>query len=116
LQIGAYVFVAIMLVLWLFLISAPGLFVAIVCWRLSRDWQNVAGQICFRATVIAVGLAPSIYGHGDIVPAIFLAIGLSGRERMIGIVPILVVWLITVVVLAILAKRRKPNTEDLGLG
>ncbi len=73
-------------------------------WRLSRNMRPVLGQTVFRSGLIALTITPSIWGHGEILPAIVLAFGLQGRERLAGIVPILVVWAIAIPVLRVDAK------------
>ena len=44
------------------------------------------------AGMIAVLVTPSLWGHAGIFPAIFLVFKLQGREKLAGIIPILIVW------------------------
>ena len=41
------------------------------------------------------------------IPSMLLVIVLSGREKLAGVVPILVVWVVAIPVIGILAKRRR---------
>ncbi len=102
-------FVALALAAWLALISLPGIVVTYLGWRLSRNMRPVLGQTVFRSGLIALTITPSIWGHGEILPAIVPAFGLQGRERPAGIVPILVVWAIAIPVLS--ARARKQNLD-----
>jgi hypothetical protein len=95
--------------LWLALISLPGIGVTYLGWKLSRNMQPVFLQAAFRSGLIAIALTPSLWGHGFIVPAIFLAAALQGHDRLAGIVPIVVVWAIALPLLAIYAARQTPK-------
>ena len=75
-------------------------------WRFSRNMTPVLGQTVSRSGLIALTITPSIWGHGEILPAIVLAFILQGRERLAGIVPILVVWAVAISVLSALARKR----------
>jgi hypothetical protein len=97
---------ALVMVLYLVAISLPGIGVAYVGWKLSRGWHSVSAQTFFRAGLIAVATTPSAWGHAGILPAILLALVLTGREKLAGVVPILVVWIVAIPVIGILAKRR----------
>jgi hypothetical protein len=102
------IFIGEMLVLFLYavVISLPGIGAAYVGWKFSREWHSLSAQTFFRASLIAVAVTPSIWGHAGILPAILLTLLLSGREKLAGIVPILAVWIIAIPVIGILAKRR----------
>jgi hypothetical protein len=95
------------LLAWLFLISLPGLGLTYLGWRLSRALQPTWAQTFLRATLIAIMLTPTIYGHTGPVPAILVVLGGSGKEKIIGILPILVVWTIAVPAVSIFAKKRE---------
>jgi hypothetical protein len=101
--------VALALAAWLALILLPGIVVTYLGWRLSRNMRPVSGQTVFRSGLIALTITPPIWGHGEILPAIVVAFGLQGRERLAGIVPILVVWAIAIPVLS--ARARKQNLD-----
>jgi hypothetical protein len=101
-----FVFEVLFMILYAVVISLPGLGIAYVGWKLSRRWQSTAAQTLFRAGLIAMAVTPSVWGHAGILPAILLAIVLSGREKLAGVVPILVVWVVAIPVIGILAKRR----------
>ena len=95
-----------LLVLYVVVISLPGIGVAYVGWKFSDRWHSFSAQTFFRASLIAVAVTPSIYGHAGILPAILLTLVLSGRGRLAGIAPILAVWIIAIPVIGLLAKRR----------
>jgi hypothetical protein len=95
-----------LLVLYAVVISLPGIGAAYVGWKFSREWHSFSAQTFFRASLIAVAVTPSIWGHAGILPAILLTLVLSGREKLAGIVPILAVWIIAIPVIGILAKKR----------
>jgi hypothetical protein len=100
--------VAVLLVIvWFVAIFSPGIVVAYLGWRLSSDWLSVSAQTFFRAALIAIAVAPSIWGHAGFFPAIFVALLSSGTERLVGVVPILVVWIVAIPIIGILAKRRE---------
>jgi hypothetical protein len=94
----------VVLVLYLTLVSLPGIGISYLGWRLSRQW-HIFGQTLFRATLISVTATPSWWGHAGPVPALFLVFWLSGREKLAGIVPIVLVWIVAIPVLGFLAKR-----------
>ena len=102
-----FVFSVLIMIFYAVVISLPGLGIAYLGWKLSRRWQSTAAQTLFRAGLIAVAVTPSAWGHGGIFPAILLAILLSGREKLAGVVPILVVWVVAIPVIGILANRRR---------
>src|SRR5258708_38314448 len=81
------------LVLYAVVISLPGIGAAYVGWKFSREWHSLSAQTFFRASLIAVAVTPSIWGHAGILPAILLTLVLSGREKLAGIVPILT-WVV----------------------
>src|ERR1700676_3415062 len=86
-------------------VSLPGIGVAYLGWKRSRGWHSLFAQTFVRAGLIAVAVAPSVWGHAGIVPAILLAVVLTGREKLAGIIPILIVWVVAIPVIGILAKR-----------
>jgi hypothetical protein len=98
-----FVFSVLIMILYAVVISLPGLGIAYLGWKLSRRWQSTAAQ----TGLIAVAVTPSAWGPGGIFPALLLAIVLSGREKLAGVVPILVVWVVAIPVIGILAKRRR---------
>jgi hypothetical protein len=107
---GVEIIVTVLVVIvWFVGLFSPGIVVAYLGWRLSREWRSVSAQTCFRAALIAVAFAPSVWGHAGLFPAIFVALLSSGTERLVGLVPILVVWIVALPVIGILAKRRERN-------
>ncbi len=99
--------VALILILYAVVISLPGVGVAFLGWRLSRTMRPVSAQTLFSAGLLATAITPSFYGHAGPVPAIVLVFILQGSERLVGIVPILVVWLIAIAVISARAKRER---------
>jgi hypothetical protein len=99
------------LVAWVTLISLPGIGITYIGWKLSRNVRPIFIQAVFRAGLIAIAITPSVWGHGGILPAIFLASVLQGQERLAGIIPILVVWAVAIPVLMIRAMRQEPTVD-----
>jgi hypothetical protein len=66
----------------------PGIVAAYLGWTLSRGWNSVSAETFLRAALMAVALTPSVWGHAGILPAILLAIILSGREKLAGVPPV----------------------------
>jgi hypothetical protein len=96
-----------MTILWFVVLCSPGIVVAYLGWRLSSDWRSVSAQTFFRAALIAVAFAPSIWGHAVLAPAIFVALLSSGTERLVGLVSLPVVWIVALPIIGILARRRE---------
>ena len=96
-----------LLLIGLILISLPGLALTYLGWKLSRALQPAWARSFLRATLIAILLTPTIYGHAGPLPAILIALGGDGKERLIGLFPILVVWIIAVPAVSIIAKKRE---------
>lgn len=89
------------------LISAPGILITYIGWRLSRGMRPALLQTLFRAGLTAVACTPSAYGHAGILPAIVLVLVLRGRERLAGIIPIVVVWVLVTITIVICARARR---------
>jgi hypothetical protein len=94
------------MVLYAVVISLPGIGVAYFGWNRSRGWHSSWAQTFFRACLIAVAATSSVWGHAGILPAILLTVVLTGREKLAGIIPMLIVWIVALPVIGILAKRR----------
>src|ERR1700733_5374620 len=99
--------VALTLILYVAVISLPGMGIAFLGWWLSRTMRPVSVQTLFRAGLLATAITPSFHGHAGPVPAIILVFNLQGRERLAEIVLILVVWLIATAVISARAKRER---------
>ena len=93
------------LLLWLLLISLPGIALTYLGWKFSRSVQPIWARNLLRATVIALCLTPSVYGHAGPMPAIFVVFSTFGRDRLIGMVPILIVWAVAVSALGVFARE-----------
>lgn len=93
------------LVLYAGLISLPGMGIACLGWRSSRAMRPVFVQTFFRAGLLATTITPSVHGHAGILPAIILVFVLQRHERLAGIVPILVVWLLAIPAISARAKN-----------
>jgi hypothetical protein len=91
----------------LVVVSLPGIVITYLGWKLSRKMQSVLIQTIFRGALVAVALTPSVYGHGLILPAILLIFASDGKDKLAGIVPILVVWIIAVPAIGLLGKKRR---------
>jgi hypothetical protein len=92
--------------IWIALISIPGLGITYLGWKLSRGIRPLRRQIIVRASLIALALTPSIYGHGMILPAVLVAFSLDGKDKLIAVVPIIFVWLVATVTLSVRARRQ----------
>jgi hypothetical protein len=97
---------AIGVLVYVILISLPGIGIAYLGWRSSRKLRPVSAQTFFRAGLIATAITPSFWGHAGFLPAIFLAYVLHGRDKLAGIVPILIVWLVAIPVIGVRVKER----------
>jgi hypothetical protein len=104
-------FMMLIIVAYLALISMPGIGVTYLGWRLSRNMRPILVQAVFRAGLISIAITPSVWGHGGIFPAIVLALVLQGRDRLAGIVPILVVWAVALPVLIVRARKQNLNVD-----
>jgi hypothetical protein len=51
-------------VLYVALISLPGIGITYLCWVFSRNMRPILGQAVFRAGIAAIAITPSIWGHG----------------------------------------------------
>lgn len=104
-------FVVLAVVAWVALISLPGIGVTYIGWKLSRNVKPLFIQAVFRAGLMAIAITPSIWGHGGILPAVFLACVLQGRERLAGIIPMLVVWAVATPVLLFRAMKQNVKVD-----
>ena len=86
--------------------SLPGLLVTFLGWKISRKLRPLFFQAACRAGILAVALTPSFYGHAEVAPAIVLACVLHGRDKLVGIIPILIVWTVAIPVLFFRARNR----------
>jgi hypothetical protein len=89
------------------LVSLPGIGVAYLTWKLSRNMRPILAQAIFRAGIFAIAVTPAFWGHAGFLPAIFLAFVLHGRYRSEVIVEILIVWAIAIPVSFVRARHRK---------
>jgi uncharacterized membrane protein YhaH (DUF805 family) len=105
-DVGWYAVSALLFIVYVVIVSLPGIAIAYLGWKVSRRWHPASLQTLFRAVLIAVTVTPSIYGHGAIVPAILLAILADGKNKMIGIIPMLVVLVVAILVIYIRGKKR----------
>jgi len=101
------------LLLWLVLVSLPGIGLTYLGWRFSRSLQPAWSQTLVRATLLAIALTPSIFGHAGPMPAIFVVIAASGRDRLVGIVPILFVWAVSILAIGVLANKRTSGNKSI---
>lgn len=108
------VFDILVLMAYTVLVSLPGIFVTWIGWKLSRRIASPFTQIVLRATMVAVALTPSFWGHAGVVPAIVLAFALQGRERLAGIVPMLIAGAAVFVVLIVHLKKKTSAAQSQG--
>jgi hypothetical protein len=106
------IFVMLTVVVWLALISLPGIGLTYLGWKLSRNMNPILVQAVFSSGLIAIAITPSIWGHGGIFPAIALAVILQGRERLAGIIPILVVWAVAIPVQIVCTRKQTPKIDS----
>lgn len=67
------------------LISLPGIGIAYLTWKLSRNIRPILVQAIFRAGVFAIVVTPAFWGHAGFLPAIFLVSVLHGRDRWMSL-------------------------------
>jgi hypothetical protein len=91
----------------LILISLPGLSLTYMGWKLSHTLQPIWARSLLRATLIALLLTPTIYGHAGLLPAILFLLFGHGKDRLFGVYPILVVWIIAIPAVVLFEKKRK---------
>lgn len=110
------IFTVLVLIVYVALISLPGIGISYLGWRLSGNLRPVWVQAMLRGGLLAAAVTRrytdrySVYGHGGILPAIFVALVLKGRDRLVGIIPILIVWAVAFPVLIWRAGRRNAVT------
>jgi hypothetical protein len=104
------VIVVLVVLIFATLVSLPGIGVAYLTWKLSRNMRPILAQAIFRAGIFAIAITPAFWGHAGFLPAIFLAFGLHGRDRADVIIEILIVWAIAIPVLFVRARHRKNAT------
>jgi hypothetical protein len=109
---GAFHAAIVVLVVLLFctLVSLPGIGIAYLIWKLSRNMKSILAQAIFRAGIFAIAITPAFWGHAGFLPAIFLAFVLHGRDRLDVIIEILIVWAIAIPVLFVHARNRNNAT------
>ena len=106
------VIVVLVVLLFATLVSLPGIGIAYLTWKLSRNMRPILVQAIFRAGIFAIAITPAFWGHAAFLPAIFLAFVLHGRDRSDVIIKILIVWAIAIPVLFVRARYRK-NANNL---
>jgi hypothetical protein len=92
------------------LVFLPGIGIAYLTWKLSRNMRPILAQAIFRAGIFAIAITPAFWGHAGFLPAIFFAFVLHGRDRSDVIIEILIVWAIAIPVLLVRARNRKNAT------
>jgi len=95
------------------LVLLPGIGIAYLTWKLSRNMRSILAQATFRAGIFAIAVTPSFWGHAGFLPAILLAFVLHGKDRSDVIIGILTVWAIGIPVLFVRARHRKNATISL---
>ena len=104
------VIVVLVVLLYAALVSLPGIGIAYLTWKLSRNMRPILAQAIFRAGIFAIAVTPAFWGHAGFLPAILLAFALHGRERSDVIIGILIVWAVAIPVLFVRARNRRNAT------
>ena len=104
------VIAVLVVLLYVTVVMLPGIGVAYLTWKLSRNMRPILAQVIFRAGIFAIAITPAFWGHAGFLPAILLAFLLHGRDRSDVIIEILVVWSILIPVLFVRARKRKNAT------
>jgi hypothetical protein len=104
------VIVVLVVLLYATVVSLPGIGIAYLTWKLSRNMRPILARTIFRAGIFAIAITPAFWGHAGFLPAILLAFVLHGRDRSDVIIEILIVWAIAIAVISARAKRKRfPN-------
>jgi hypothetical protein len=107
------VMVVLAVLLYATLVSLPGIGIAYLIWKLSRNMRSILVQAIFRAGIFAIAITPAFWGHAGFLPAILLVFVLHGRDRLEVIIGILIVWaspfLCYLFVLATETTRQSPS-------
>jgi len=84
--------------------------VAFVGWRLADRTKDPTAAIIARGGLVAIAIAPTLYGHAGFVPAIWAIFFPPERGKMdvTAIFALLLVWFIAIL---ILLRRAKPGTQ-----
>jgi hypothetical protein len=99
-----------LVLLYLTVVLLPGIGIAYLTWKLSRNMRPILAQAIFRGGIFAIVITPAFWGHAGFLPAILLAFLLHGRDRSDVIIEILIVWSIAIPVLFVRARKRKDAT------
>jgi hypothetical protein len=98
------------------LVSLPGIGIAYLTWKLSRNMRPTLARAIFRAGIFAIAITPAFWDYAGFLSAIFLALVLHGRDRVDVIIEILIVWAIAIpVLLFVRGLNRKNATVILGI-
>src|SRR5690349_2333687 len=97
--------VILVLACWAAIVSLPGIALTCLGWNLSVRLSPVP-QVVFRATVIALFLTPTIFGHAGLFPALFIVFVTTGSDKLVGIIPIVAVWIACIPVIGLVHRRR----------
>lgn len=103
------VIVVLVVLLYATLVSLPGIGIAYLTWKLSRNLRPILAQVIFRDGIFAIAITPTFWGHG-FLPMIILVFILHGRDRLDAILDIVMVWAIAIPVLFVRARSRKNAT------
>lgn len=101
------VIVVLGVLLYATLVSLPGIGIAYLTWKISRNVRPILAQAVFRGGIVAIAITPGVWGHAGILPAIFLVCVLHGRDRLEFIELILIVWVAAISVLFVRARNRE---------
>jgi hypothetical protein len=83
-----------------FLIFAlPGIFICLIGWRISQKFKDQSIKILVRAGLVSIAITPSpvFSSHSGFLPAIWISVfGPNESRWSLGLIPILIIWAITV--------------------
>src|SRR5205823_1924654 len=107
----SYFFIILGMLLWYALLCIPMGLMFYGFWRLTRLRIPSAIQRLIQAGLMGIAFAPYIYGHAGRVPAIFVFLGASGKEKVFPLTSILIVITIGFAVLSIRARKNAGQTS-----
>ena len=98
--IGGLLLGLLLATIYYFLMTVPGLLLASVGWRLSLRIENVSKRNVIRAALVSIAIAPALYGHAGVFPAMFVVfLPQVGVFRGFAVMSLGVVWFTAFLVL-----------------
>jgi hypothetical protein len=85
-----------------------------VIWYFGKKYlpvmPNIYSNALIKSALFALAFSPSIYGHAAIVPAVWLLLFASEYGRVYGLIPILIVWVISFIYVTFTQTKRVAHT------